>query len=290
MASYRRALEIREQLARMNRDVTEFQSELAESHTCIGTLLYRTGSRNEALDLYRRALEIRERLTRDNPAVTQFLRDLAGDHTNLGNVLGDLGTWSEALTEHGRAIEIIEPLAREYPSVPAYQSSLGASLNNMARIEMRQRHWQEAKQRLEQALKYQHAALASTPHHPRYRQFLRNHLQNLTIVYRALDQPAEAARAAREWGALMQGNPNELYDVACALALCVPLTQGQQKESLAALAVQALREAIVAGWRNARHTSVDPDLNPLRDYDDFRRLLAELFDREFPVDPFAPAR
>jgi hypothetical protein len=32
----------------------------------------------------------------------------------------------------------------------------------------------------------------------------------------------------------------------------------------------------------------DPGLAPLRDRDDFRRLLAELFDRGFPADPFAP--
>jgi hypothetical protein len=32
----------------------------------------------------------------------------------------------------------------------------------------------------------------------------------------------------------------------------------------------------------------DPDLDPLRHRADFRRLLAELFDRDFPADPFAP--
>jgi hypothetical protein len=48
-----------------------------------------------------------------------------------------------------------------------------------------------------------------------------------------------------------------------------------------------LREAVRAGWNDAQHTSRDPDLAPLRDRDDFRRLVAELFDRGFPADPFA---
>ena len=34
-------------------------------------------------------------------------------------------------------------------------------------------------------------------------------------------------------------------------------------------------------------TSRDPDLAPLYDRDDFRRLVNDLFDRGFPDDPFA---
>jgi hypothetical protein len=34
-------------------------------------------------------------------------------------------------------------------------------------------------------------------------------------------------------------------------------------------------------------TGRDPDLAPLRERQDFTRLLADLFDRGFPADPFA---
>jgi hypothetical protein len=57
---------------------------------------------------------------------------------------------------------------------------------------------------------------------------------------------------------------------------------------MAAEAVQMLRAAVAAGWSNAQHTDRDPDLASLRDRDDFRRLLTELFDQGFPADPFAP--
>jgi hypothetical protein len=56
-----------------------------------------------------------------------------------------------------------------------------------------------------------------------------------------------------------------------------------------ALAVDVLRGAIAAGWRDAAHTSHDPDLIPLHDRNDFRRLLAELLEVSFPADPFAHA-
>src|SRR5262249_30031063 len=125
------------------------------------------------------------------------------------------------------------------------------------------------------------------PRHPVFRQFLRNHLSNLTRVHRELKQPAEAARVAREWAELVRGDPADLYNVACSLASCVPLAQGEARPSLAAEAVAMLERAVAAGWNNAGHPAHDPDLDPLRDRDDFRRLLAELLDRGFPADPFA---
>ena len=105
----------------------------------------------------------------------------------------------------------------------------------------------------------------------------------------ARKRSAEAVRAAQQLAALARGSPSELYNAACTLALSVPLTQGKQREELGAQAVDVLREAIAAGWRDAAHTGHDPNLIPLRDRDDFRRLLAELLDEGFPADPFAPA-
>ncbi len=71
------------------------------------------------------------------------------------------------------------------------------------------------------------------------------------------------------------------------MASSIPITRGEQRQTLAANAVQTLKRAIAAGWNDAGKTSSDPDLAPLRDRDDFRRLLAELFDHGFPADPFA---
>jgi hypothetical protein len=51
-----------------------------------------------------------------------------------------------------------------------------------------------------------------------------------------------------------------------------------------------LRTAVAAGWSNAPHTARDPDLTPLRKRPDYQALLAALFDRDFPADPFAPSR
>ena len=286
LESYRRALAIRERLARDHPTIAAYQSDLATSHDDIGILLRDTGHPDQALESFRRVLAIRERLARDHPTIAAYQSDLAQSRNNLGALLGATGQTAEALESYRLAREIGERLVREHPSVLDYQSDLGRTLNDLAFLDIAQGRWQEAKQRLERATEYQRKVLAAMPR-PQYRRYLSAHLDQLTQVHRALNQPAEAVRTAREWAALVCGNANDLYNVACALALIVPLVPGDQKPALAAEAVQRLKEAVAAGWNDARHTVRDPDFAPIRDRDDFRRLLAELFDRDFPADPFA---
>jgi hypothetical protein len=76
--------------------------------------------------------------------------------------------------------------------------------------------------------------------------------------------------------------------MACELALCVLVARDEARQNaLAAEAIEALRTAIAAGWTDAAKTGRGSDLARLRDRDDFRRLVAKLFDRVFPSHPFA---
>ena len=288
LESYQRALEIQEHLARDNPAVTWLQKGLAVRHYNVGAMLRDTGHSAEALESCRRAVVIQDRLVRDNPDNTRLQSDLALSHNNIGELLRDIGHPAEALESLGRALKIRERLARDNPSDHSFQSYLGATLHNIAEIEMRQQHFREAREHLERAIEHQRTALAVLPGHPYYQQAVRAHLLNLTKVYHALNQPAQAIRTTQELVALAKESPSELYNVAGALALSIPLVQGEQQQALAAEAVQILKRAITAGWNDAGRTSRDPDLAPLRDRDDFRRLLAELLDRGFPADPFAP--
>jgi hypothetical protein len=56
------------------------------------------------------------------------------------------------------------------------------------------------------------------------------------------------------------------------------------------MALSWLTKAVAAGYDTPQHLARmtrDPDLDALRDRDDFRRLTAGLLDRGFPADPFA---
>ena len=65
---------------------------------------------------------------------------------------------------------------------------------------------------------------------------------------------------------------------------------GEQADAEADKAMIWLTKAVAAGYdtpRHLAHMTRDRDLDALRDRDDFHRLLAELYDRGFPIDPFA---
>ena len=124
------------------------------------------------------------------------------------------------------------------------------------------------------------------PNNPRFLNSLRRALGKQIRVYSALDQAPEAIRAAHESASISRGKPQELYAVACVLSLSVRLAREGTRRILADDAVRTLRQAIAAGWDDAALSYRDPDLDPLRSRDDFRRLLAELLDRGFPADPF----
>jgi hypothetical protein len=69
-----------------------------------------------------------------------------------------------------------------------------------------------------------------------------------------------------------------LYDLACvcALASAAVKDDAKRREQYADRAVALLRQAVAAGWKDAAHMKKDQDLAPLRDREDFQKLLAEL--------------
>jgi hypothetical protein len=158
-----------------------------------------------------------------------------------------------ALQSYHKAVEIQERLVQEHPPLRnAVAGWLGLGgldrvLHRTALIELSLGRPAEAYNHLRQAIIHQKQALAVDP-------------QDRTV----------------------------LYSTACNLALCGPLAKDENEgKQYADEAMVMLRAAVVSGWANAEWTAHDPDLIPLHTRADFRRLLAELFDRGFPEDPFA---
>lgn len=70
-------------------------------------------------------------------------------------------------------------------------------------------------------------------------------------------------------------SPELLYNVACALA-----TADRHDEALV-----TLKAAVTAGWFDHRHTTRDPDLDSVRDREDFKALLNEMKSVKLDVQP-----
>jgi hypothetical protein len=78
----------------------------------------------------------------------------------------------------------------------------------------------------------------------------------------------------------------DAYDAGCGLSLCVPVVaqhdqlddkqRGEAAQFYADATMKLLREAVGKGWKNVAHMKKDTDLDPLRQRQDFQKLIAEL--------------
>jgi tetratricopeptide (TPR) repeat protein len=283
---YRQALVLFQRLAEDFPASPVYGEGLAAGHNSLGIVFARSGRTPEAAGEFRQALDLYRQLADDFPAVPEYRRELARGHNNLGLMLRRTGRAQEAEEEYRRALALKQRLAHDFPAVPDYQNEVAGSLVNLARLVGDRQDFVGARRLLEEALPYHRAALKANPRHPAYRDFYRNNAEMLADILLHLGAHADAAAAADQLAERAVDPPNDLYNAACFLARCVPLAEkdGQlpatrQKElarDYADRALAVLRQAVEKGYKDVANMEKDPDLNPLRQRDDFRRLLAGL--------------
>ena len=137
--------------------------------------------------------------------------------------------------------------------------------------------------RLPEALALREAALERRkaklgPDHP---ETLKS-MNDLAVSYVADGRHSEALtlreetlmRQKSKLGANRPHTSSTNYDIACTHALMIVKAQDDSKQ--ADLAMNWLRQAVAAGYKNVAHMKKDTDLDPLREREDFKKLLAEL--------------
>jgi eukaryotic-like serine/threonine-protein kinase len=286
--SFEQARAIRQKLADAEPNRPALQTDLAGIHNNIGALHAETGKPTAALQAFGNALAIRQKLADANPTGPETEYELALSHYNIGHLHADTGKTREALLSYEKARAIEKKLVDSHPTDSRYQSALGSTSNAIAWSEIGLKEWDKAHDRLLEAIQHCRLALRGNPKNLLYRKGLAIALANMVQTSLALRMPADAADAAREMVSLNARDQVTLYNGACFLARCVPLaTEQSDAFQYADDAAAILNQAVAAGWGNAAHIANDPDLVPLHDRADFRRLVAILFDRVFPALPFA---
>src|SRR5262249_47926118 len=121
---------------------------------------------------------------------------------------------------------------------------------------------------------------------PVYRKCFRNSLVDLLQANAGLGDQAGAKQAAEKLRDLGFDPPDNAFDAACALAHCIEIIQQDQTATKEARAKQTafygdeamkmLHDAARKGWLNAAQLKSGKALDPLREREDFKELLAEL--------------
>jgi hypothetical protein len=196
------------------------------------------------------------------------------------------GRPEEAELEYDQALSIERQLATNFPNQSDLRNDLARTCVNLATLQARQGNWAAAKRLLLEGRPHHLAALKANPRHPIYRRDYRTYANKLTRVHAGLLEQQDAVRTAETCRDLGWYAAADAYNAACFLSLCLPivakhdkLDDKQCKEAVqfyGDAAMQLLRDAVSKGYKDVAHMKKDTDLDPLRQREDFQKLVAEL--------------
>jgi hypothetical protein len=280
---------------------------LASSYAKVGRTL-------EALKLCKETLHLQgTNLGPDHPETLKSMNNLASYHMGVGEAAKALAILQDTLTLRARRL-------KADPDNSLEQSFLAWTHGQMGQAEEARLNYAAAVQAHGRSVEmFEKLDQTGVLKDPFFRGLLNLYRQRLALCQKAeqtvkdldfaLQQPAaelpqlldirvrfllkeQKLPAAVESAAKMKeragDKANQLYDAACAYALCAgaakqaksPVTGAPGPEKLAEEAMALLKQAVAKGYKNAAHMKQDKDLDSLRDREDFKKLLAELEGRK----------
>jgi serine/threonine-protein kinase len=285
-AAFHDALDIQKRLSADFPAVPDYRQWLARSHTNLGALLVQMDRLKEAEAAYHEALALQKALAAAFPEVHQFRFELAATHNNLAGMLQKAGRVREAQAAYRETLAIKERLVAEFPAVFDYRPSLARTLTNLAEHSRSLEDYATARRLLEQAWPHLQEALKVNPRHSASRLVSCTNRQLLSVTLLDLGEHAGAAQTAAELLRVACDPAADAYKAACVFSRCAPLAERDTKlaearrqelaRSYGEQALAALRQALANGYKDSAHLQKDKDLDPLRQRDDFQKLLREV--------------
>ncbi len=313
---YRKALAIREKLVKDFPAVPAYRRDLASSHTNLGVLLTGLGKPAEAVEQFSKCLAILEKLADENPTVPAYRFDLAQSHGNLGEVFADLGKPVAAEEQYRKGLAIEKKLVDDFPTVSEFKVSLGGSYGSLGNLVRIGGDPAESLKWYGLAIDCLQPIHTKEPDDVTAKQFLLNSLRGRAEAH---DQLQKFAAAVKDWDRAIEISPPVAQPqfranraksrlnagmVSEAMAEVAELTKtptwnanqwyyfasmysmasskiADKRQEYSDRAMELLQKAVKAGYKDAKHIRKNTDLDPLRERDDFKKLMAEL-EAKFP--------
>jgi tetratricopeptide (TPR) repeat protein/tRNA A-37 threonylcarbamoyl transferase component Bud32 len=270
LVNLKKSQSILERLLQAEPAVHHLRRSLAATHREVGHAHRGLGHIAEALACYQRSRALMEALVREDPSGEETANELAKCYYDAATVQPA----AEAVQSYQRAADIRRPLVEANPDHLSVRNDLGLSLASLGTALGQLGRLDDARNALRQALEHHRRVLARAPEVPWYRKCLSTALGALATVERHAGRPDEAVTLALERQKLWAGDPAHLYEVARDLAQTA--SQAGAPRRAAVLAVNAIRQAAACGFHDVGRLRTDATLDPLRQRDDFRKLLDEL--------------
>ena len=259
LASYTKALAIRESIVKARPKDEEAQADLARAMERLSGALKIAGNFQEALTLDRRNLEIRERLFRVSKNPVEAKRQLAAGYTNLGGSLSHFGDWAGVIDARRKALALYESLVSGAATADDWRG-LVLSHMRMASILRHEKQLAEAGKHYSEAQSVCATALEQFPNRRDLRTLRASTLVGLGTYLKEVGKLGEAVdywrRAQQQYAAMQASDPRDLRGVSLLASTYHGLGQTLAMQGKRAEALEQLRKGLELRERVVR-------LNPM---------------------------
>jgi tetratricopeptide (TPR) repeat protein len=284
------AVAVQEKLVRDNPTSVRFLNLLAIFQANLGLAQLVLGRHAEAEQSLQRSLTIYDRIPQGERGDPEYAKSKARASAVLDLAKKELARCARELGEVESVIKRDEQQAGANPERMDLHVHLARQYATRARLQRSLGRQKDALASYRTTVGLVEKLVKARPAEGGLRKELADICEALGRLEAEASQPSAALRTLRRTLELLQeradGGPAEQYRQARLWALCGTL-MGAGKEKLSGAereeqarcadrAVQALRQAIAAGYREAERMRYEPDLAPLLEREDFQRLLAKL--------------
>ncbi len=261
-------IEILNELATELPSVPSYRAELADACIDVSQVLIQQGKLDSAETQLNRAIRGLDLLVSGAPRATRHQIDLSNSYGFMGKLLEARGNPTEALSWYNKAVETIKPVADRESSHGFAHQALSRRMTDRAFCLAQlgrdtPADWEAARDlipkdgapitQIQRSIMLLRAGKSAAA----------------TQEMNALIDAAQARIVTPPWTAI------EWFDAACFFSLASREETNQQATN-AARAVELLTRAVNAGFADIEHLKRDPDLSPLRELDEFKKLFENM--------------
>jgi tetratricopeptide (TPR) repeat protein len=269
---FRKACDLAREAAAAKPNDATAQDDLVRSEMAVDAVAWRAGESSQGETYFTQARKHAEEFLSAKP------NDLAAKLL-LADVLymfGELHCFSGRLAESRAAMQdclkSYEEAAKADPQNIYYQRNLSKAHYRLGNLDLLEQKPDDARPRFEEALKLR-AALVSLSKDNDRRQM------ELMVAQAQAGQVDSAIATARRLEARPKIDPELRIDLArcyAAASRALPEAETTRRQTLQAAAMSALDAAMKDGYRDRVYLEGEPDYAPLRNRDDFKKLLQGL--------------
>lgn len=265
---FRKGISTLEKLVAENPTIPEYRVNLSHCHFTFGFILTQQAKIPEAEEHLRMAIQIEEALASDFPLIPNYSVDLGASYCKLAELMHNHGRPLESLEWYDKAIETILSVFESTSSSKVSNESLFECYLGRAQAKSllkqdTEADWEKVLERMPMDESRQ-ASFRRAKTLLRAGRFETAVAQFDTMVAAALDTSNEQQWSVVEW-----------FDAACFYSVASRVIPDHQKEH-ADRAVDLLRRSIDNGFEDRAHLERDVELDPIRERDDFKKLLESM--------------